>query len=131
MRRAVEMAERLGRAIDNRDVAALADILADYFPASVGDEQKAATKRRVIAQAKAGTLVFYRMERDVWLRISADHYDLEGEAKSSPRETSDKPVEMKWVRVRRVWAKKHGRWILILQHLSEPEDEKESERKDK
>jgi hypothetical protein len=56
---------------------------------------------------------------------------VEGEAKPPPREISDKPVEMKWVRVRRVWAKKDGRWILILQHLSQPEDEKEPERKEK
>jgi hypothetical protein len=132
MRREVEMAEeRLGRAIENRDATGLADMLADYFSASVGDAERAATKQRVIAQAKAGRLIFYRMEREVRLRVSAGHYDRAGEAKSPPREISDKPVEIKWVRVRRVWLKKDGRWLLILQHVSEREDDEEAERKEK
>ena len=128
MRRELEMAEeRLGQAIEKRDPAALTELLADYFSAALGDDEKAATKGRTIARAKAGTLVFYRIERDVRLRVSADHYDLEGEAKSPPRKISDRPEEPKWVHVRRVWTRKDGRWLLVLQHVGEPEDEKEKE----
>ena len=129
MRRELELAEeRFGQAIEKRDAAALTDMLADYFSAAVGDEEKAAGKARVIAQVKAGTLVFYRIERDVRLRVSAGHYDLEGAAKSPPREISDKPVETEWVKVRRVWINKEGRWLLILQHVTEPETEKGTRR---
>jgi hypothetical protein len=132
MRRELEMAEeRFGQAIEKRDTGALTDMLADYFSAAVGNEEKAASKARVIAQAKAGTLIFYRMERDVRLRVSAEYYDLNGEAKAPPRGISDKPVQTEWVKVRRMWIKKEGRWLLILQHVSEPEDEKESEQKEK
>ncbi len=132
MRRELEMAEeRLRQAIEKRDTAALADMLADYFSASVGNAEKAAAKQRVIAQAKAGSLVFYRMERESRLRVSAETYDFEGEAKSPPREITDKPVETKWVHVRRVWIKKEGRWLLILQHVSERKADKDTERKEK
>ena len=132
MRRELEMAEeRLGEAIEKRDTAALVDILADYFSASVGNAEKAAAKQRVIAQAKAGSLVFHRMEREPRLRVSAETYDLEGEAKSPPREITDKPVETKWVHVRRVWIKKEGHWLLILQHVSEPKTDNDTKRKEK
>lgn len=124
-RRELEMAEeRFGQAIEKRDTAALTDMLADYFSAAVGNAEKAASKERVMAQAKAGTLIFYRMERDVRLRVSADHYDLNGEAKAPPRGISDKPVQTEWVKVRRMWIKKEGRWLLILQHVSDPEAER-------
>jgi hypothetical protein len=132
MRRELELAEeQLGQAIEKRDAAALTDMLADYFSAAVGNEEKAANKARVIAQAKAGRLIFYRMERDVRLRVSAAYYDLTGEAKAPPRAISDKPVETEWVKVRRMWIKKDGHWLLILQQVSKPEDEKTTERKEK
>jgi hypothetical protein len=132
MRGELEMAEeRLGQAIEKRDTVALTDMLADYFSAAFGNQEKAASKARVVAQAKAGRLIFYRMEKDVRLRVSAAYYDLTGEAKAPPRAISDKPVQTEWVKVRRMWIKKDGRWLLILQHVSEPEDEKETELKEK
>jgi hypothetical protein len=132
MRGELEMAEeRLSQAIEKRDIAALTDMLADYFSAAFGNEEKAANKARVVAQAKAGRLIFYRMEKDVRLRVSATYYDLTGEAKAPPRAISDKPVKTVWVKVRRMWIKKDGRWLLILQHVSEPEDAKETELKEK
>ena len=64
------------------------------------------------------------------MRVSGDTYDLEGEAKAPPHLVTDQPAEEKWVHLRRVWIKKDGRWILIMQNLRELEEEK-SEAKEK
>jgi hypothetical protein len=124
--------ERFGQAIEKRDDAALSEMLTDYYADSIGDEERAIPKRGVIARAKGGTLVFYRVERDARFTTSAATYSVEGEAKSFDHLVTDQPGKFKWVRVRRVWMKKDGRWLLILQNIRDVEEEKsESETKDK
>ena len=122
--------ERLGQAIEKRDTAALTEMLADYYADSIGDEDRAVPKRGVIARAKVGTLAFYRVERDARFTTSAATYTVEGEAKSFDRLVTDQPAKFKWVRVRRMWIKKDGHWLLILQNIRDVEEEKsETEKK--
>jgi hypothetical protein len=131
IRKELDAAEkRFGEAIQKRDDAALTEILAEYYADSIGDAETAIPKARTIARLKLGALAFYRMERDQRLRVSGDYYDLEGEAKDPPRRVADVPAKEKWVHVRRVWVKKDGRWLLILQNVRELEGEK-SEAKEK
>jgi hypothetical protein len=115
---------RFGDAIEKRDTAALSEMLADYYADSIGDEKEAVPKRRVIARAKGGSLVFYRIERDALFTVSAQTYTIEGEAKSFERLVTDEPAKFKWVKVRRMWIKKDGRWLLILQNIRDVEEEK-------
>lgn len=122
--------QRFGQAIEKRDTAALSEMLADYYADSIGDEDRAVPKRAVIARAKEGTLMFYRVERDPHFSTSAATYTVEGEAKSFDRLVTDQPAKFKWVRVRRMWTKKDGRWLLILQNIRDVEEEK-SETKEK
>ncbi len=123
--------ERLRVAIEKRDAAALSEILADYYADSRGDEEKAVTKPGIIARAKAGTLSFYRIEKEArFTAAGSDFYDVQGEAKSPPETISDQPIKERWVRVRRVWAKKDGHWFLIMQNIREAEeDERDSKEK--
>jgi hypothetical protein len=123
--------QRFGEAIEKRDAAALSEMLADYYADSIGDEDRAVPKRGVIARAKGGTLVFYRVERDARFTMSATtYYSVEGEAKSFDRLVTDQPAKFKWVRVRRMWIKKDGHWLLILQNIRDVEEEKsETEKK--
>jgi hypothetical protein len=125
MRKELDTAEkRFGEAIQKRDTAALAEMLADYYADSIDDAKSAVTKPGTLARAKAGTLAFYRIEREMRLRVSAETYDLEGEAKAPSSVASDEPPAAKWVHVRRVWIKKEGRWLLIMQNIREVDEEK-------
>ncbi len=125
-----EAEQRFGHAIEKRDTAALSEILADYYAESEGDENMGVPKRAVIARAKGGTLVFYRIERDAKCTVSAATYTIEGEAKSFGRLITDQPAEFKWVKVRRMWIKKDGHWLLILQNIRDAEEEKTETKKE-
>jgi len=112
--------KRFGIAIEKRDTAALSEILADYYADSYGDEERAVPKRGVIARAKAGTLFFYRIETDLRFSVSAQTYTVEGKAVPPPPPFSpDGAGVANWVRVRRMWTKKDGSWILIMQNIRE------------
>ena len=123
------MESRFAEAIQKRDDKTLAEILAEYYADSIGDEERAASKRLVLARARAGTLVSYPIERELRFTVSAQTYTIEGEAKSLPRLVTDKPVETKWVQVRRIWIKKDGHWLLILQNVREDEKTEREEKK--
>jgi hypothetical protein len=121
--------KRFGTAIEKRDIAALSEILADYYADSYGDDERAVPKRGVIARAKAGTLFFYRIETDLRISVSAKTYTVAGNAIPPPPQFwSERAVEPKWVRVRRMWTKNGGRWILIMQNVQESDEEKEREK---
>jgi hypothetical protein len=121
--------ERFGQAIEKRDTAALSEILADYYADSIGDEERAIPKRGVIARAKAGTLFFYRIERDLQFSVSAQTYTVEGKAVPPPPPFSpDRAGEAKWASVRRMWTKKDDRWLLIMQNIREADDAEEEAR---
>ena len=122
--------ERFGEAIEKRDPAALSEMLADYYSDSIGDQEKAIAKVGVIARAKGGTLVFYRIEKDPRFTVSAATYTVEGEAKSFERLITDQPTKFKWVKVRRVWIKKDGHWLLILQNIRDAEEEETGTKKE-
>ena len=122
--------QRFGQAIEKRDAAVLSEMLADYYADSVGDEDRAVPKRGVIARAKRGVLVFYRVEKDVHFTTSAATYSVEGEAKSFDRLVTDQPAKFKWVHVRRIWIKKDGHWLLILQNIRDVEEEKSETKKE-
>jgi hypothetical protein len=124
------MEDRFGQAIEKRDTAALSEILADYYADSYGDEERAVPKRGVIARAKAGTLFFYRIETELRFSVSAKTYTVEGKAVPPPPAFSPDPVgEAKWVRVRRMWIKKDGRWLLIMQNIRESEEDEAKAKK--
>jgi hypothetical protein len=123
------MESRFAEAIQKRDDRTLSEILADYYADSVGDEERAASKRLVLARARTGTLVSYPIEKELRFTVSAETYTIEGEAKSPPRLVTDEPVKIKWVQVRRIWIKKDGHWLLILQNIRDEEEEKSKEQK--
>ncbi len=120
-----EMEGRFGRAIEQHDSAALSDMLTEYYADSHRDAKMAVSKSGAIAGAKAGTLFFYRIEKDARFTVSAGMYTVEGEAKAKPRLVSDQEAEVKWVQVRRLWTKKDGHWLLVAQILGEPDEKKE------
>jgi len=120
-----EMESLFGQAIEHHDSAALSDMLAEYYADSYRDRTTAVNKRGTIARASAGTLSFYRIEKDARFTVSAGMYTIEGEAKAKPRLISDQEPEVKWVQVRRLWTKKDGHWLLVAQIVGEPDEKKD------
>jgi hypothetical protein len=119
----LQMESRFGLAVQKRDTAALAEILAEYYADAYDGSESAISKRSAIARTKAGILFFYRIEKEQQISRSLEIVTIQGLARDKPIQVSDQEPEEKWIRVRRLWTKKDGRWLLIAQMLHPIEED--------
>lgn len=118
----LEMEKKIRAAIEGQDTTTLQKILADtYFDTYEGSEN-AMSKSGTIARCKAGVLNFLVIEKEPQFTREVDGIIVEGEANVKPVAVDDVKPE-RWVRVRRLWAKQGGAWLLMSQRrrLLEPE----------
>jgi hypothetical protein len=122
------MEDQLRVAIEKCDEVLLGKLLADYFADSVEGSEKATSKAGTIARCKAGKLYFLALGDDKELSRSADVVTVQGVAPAAEVKTKADDVETpRAFRVRRLWAKKNGKWLLIVQERS-PIEEKDREK---
>ena len=109
------MENQLSVAMEARDIAKLEKLLADdYFDGQEG-VKKALNKAGTIARSKAGLHNFLVIEKEQKLSRESDIVTVEGLARFRPSRVDDtKPAEQ-WIRVRRLWTKKDGQWLLTGQ----------------
>jgi hypothetical protein len=115
---------QLGKAINKRDLAALDKLLAEYYADGYEGSERAAGKRTVLDECRSGTLPFYEIQSQRKLEVRAEIVEIEGLGKVRLPSGNHANKEESF-RVKRLWTKKNGRWLLIAQALeSLEEDEK-------
>lgn len=122
----LEMEKKIRAAIEGQDTKTLEKILADaYFDTYEGSEN-AMSKSGTIARCKAGVLNFLVIEKEPQLTREPDGITVEGETVVRPIAVDDVTPERR-VRVRRLWTKRAGAWLLMSQRrrLLEPEKAKD------
>jgi hypothetical protein len=116
-----EMEKQLGVAMEKQDVPALEKILADHYFDAFSDEN-ALSRAHTIARCKAGLLSFLAIEKELQVRPNMEGVTVEGLARYSPTEVDAE----QWISVRRLWAKKDGRWLLMSQVRRREENDDKS-----
>ena len=111
----VAMEKQLGLAMEKRDTAALARILADSYFDTYEDAERAMSKAGAIARCQDGKHDFPVIEKDRKLSRHLDTVSVEGEAKFTPSRVDDLTPENQFMHVRRIWTKKDGAWLLSSQ----------------
>ena len=120
-----EMEKQLGLAMERRDVPALEKILADHYFDAFSDEN-ALSRANTIGRCKAGLLSFLAIEKELQVSPNVEGVTVEGLARFNPTRIDDRTPEEQWVSVRRQWAKKDGRWLLMSQIRHRPEEDDKS-----
>jgi ketosteroid isomerase-like protein len=117
--------DQLEEAIRKRDVASLDLLLADYYADAYEGSERAVSKRGTLARCKAGTLSYYKIEAEKKLSVRGDLIQAEGRARIEEESGTDTERETD-IRLKRLWTKKGGRWLLIAQILQpiNPESKK-------
>ena len=116
--------EQLGRAILKCDAVALSQMLTNYYANASEGSESAESKQTTLARCQSGTLVFYKIEENGKLSVSAEIVTVEGEARVMRRvRPNDNEIESR-VRVRRLWTKKNGRWLLVSQTTKDGDEDR-------
>jgi hypothetical protein len=108
---------KLGVAIRSKDVVSLERLLADYFAASYEGSEKATGKVAVVELCRAGMLPYYQILAEPKLEARAELVEVAGLARSSLRAGTDRE-DKRVFRVKRLWTKQDGRWLLVSQTLT-------------
>jgi hypothetical protein len=123
-REILKMEADLGRAIETRDAAMLDRLLADYYSDATEGSEKANAKEATLARCTAGTLPFYKIHAERKFVVRAEIIEVEGISRAKPKFVTDNDAE-RLTRVRRMWAKKDGKWQLIAQTIQSIEEDSE------
>jgi hypothetical protein len=124
--REVKKAEdQLEQAIRKRDVASLDLLLADYYADAYEGSEHALDKRATLAKCRTGTLDYYKMKNEKKLSVRGEIIQVEGLGKIEEKSRTDSETETD-IRLKRLWTKTGGRWLLIAQTLepANPESKK-------
>jgi hypothetical protein len=124
-REILKMEAIFGRAIERRDAASLNRLLADYYADGNEGGERAMAKKATLAHCKAGTLPYYRIQAERKFNARSEVIEVEGISKRKQTLVTDNnPPEL--IRVRRMWTKKDGNWLLIAQTIGpvQPDAEK-------
>lgn len=131
-REILKVENQLKQALAKCNTASLERLLADYYADSYEGSEKAVGKKWTIEHCRDGAVPYYSIDEDRELSVRVDIVFIEGVSKVRPApglgekaDSEDKEGE-KETRVKRLWTKKGGRWLLVAQML-EPVDE-ESEK---
>lgn len=117
--------DQLEQAIRKRDVASLDLLLADYYAEAYEGGKRAFGKRAALARCRKGTLAYYKIEDEKKLSVRVDIIQVEGLARMEEKAGTDTEMATD-IRLKRLWTKKGGRWLLIAQILQpiNPESKK-------
>ena len=115
---------QLKEALEKCDTKRLNLLLADYYADSYEGGERATGKRWTIDHCRDGVVPYYSIDEDRELSVRVDIVFIEGISKVRHDAEADRDNKQreKEVRVKRLWTKKRGRWLLIAQTL-EPLDE--------
>ncbi|MDQ6623888.1 MAG: nuclear transport factor 2 family protein [Verrucomicrobiota bacterium] len=105
----------LAGAIEKRNAAALASILADYFADAEGEGERATNKAAMLQSCDLGSLSSYRFGNSPRYSQSGEMVIVQGIAQASKAANVDSPPAERTFRVRRLWTQKDGRWVLVVQ----------------
>ena len=115
----------LEQAIRKRDVASLDLLLADYYADAYEGSEHASSKSATLAKCRAGTLDYYKIKNGKNLSVRGEIIQVEGLAKIEENSRNDRETETD-IRLKQLWTKTGGRWLLISQILQpiSPESKK-------
>jgi len=121
--------DRFIAAIRNGDAKALGELLHDHFADSFGKYASVATtKRGLLDRVGGGQVPAYPVIKNRHLSVSVDLFTVEGLAHAERQEPGDEPWD-DWFRVRRLWTKTEGRWVITAQMITPlDKDAKEKEK---
>jgi hypothetical protein len=124
--------DRFINAIRNADRKELGELLHDKYADSFGQHAGSAiVKRGVLDRLGTPAVPAYRVVKDRKLTVSVDLYTVEGLAKAERQGTGDDQPKDEWFKVRRLWTKTDGRWVITAQMIVPVEESGEKEEKDK
>jgi hypothetical protein len=109
------MEGKLHVAMEARDIAALEKMMAERYFNSYEGAKRAMSKPMTIASLKAGSHKFLAIEKEQQVRGELNAVIVEGMARFQPNQIDDTTPQEQWVRVRRMWEKKDGEWLLTGQ----------------
>jgi hypothetical protein len=124
-RQILKMEADFGRAIERRDAASLDRLLADYYADGNEGSESATAKEATLAHCKAGTLPYYRIYAERKFIVRSDIIEIQGTSRTEQKLITDNNAEQ-LIRVRRLWTKKNGNWLLIAQTIGPVERESEN-----
>lgn len=114
-REILKMEANFGRAIERQDAASLNRLLADYY-ADGNEGERAMAKKATLAHCKAGTLPYYRIQAERKFNARSGIIEVEGISRRKQTLVTDNDSP-ELIRVRRMWTKKEGNWLLIAQTI--------------
>lgn len=115
-RQILKLEADFGRAIERRDAASLDRLLADYYADGNEGSESATAKEATLARCKAGTLPYYRIHEERKFIVRPDIIEIQGTSRREQKLVTDNDAEQ-LIRVRRMWTKKDGNWLLIGQTI--------------
>jgi ketosteroid isomerase-like protein len=121
-REILKMEDRLRRAVAKRDLGAIDRMLVDYYASSNEGSDRGIPKKATMAGYAKGTIPFYDISEERKLSVRGEFIIIEGISRIKPRAV-DTGNEEREVRVKRFWAKKEGRWQVVIQTLQPIEEE--------
>ncbi|MGA9997241.1 MAG: nuclear transport factor 2 family protein [Pyrinomonadaceae bacterium] len=128
-REILKMESQLKQALEKCNTASLNRILADYYADSEEGSERAVGKKWTIDHCRDGEVRYYSIDEDRELSVRVDIVFIEGVSKVRPNPGAsagrDEKEREKEVRVKRLWTKKGGRWLLIAQTLGPMDEETE------
>jgi hypothetical protein len=131
-REILKMESQLKQALAKCNTVLLERLLADYYADSYEGSGRAVGKKGTIQRCKDDSVPYYSIDEDLKLTVRADIVFVEGISKVKPnsgiqtdagreadagRDDSRNTREREEVRVKRLWTKKDGRWLLIAQSI--------------
>lgn len=127
--------DRFINAIRNGDAKALGELLHDKYASALGAfPGVATTKRGTLDRLGTAEVAAYRIVKERKLTVSVDLYTVEGLAKAERPLTGDEQSKDEWFKVRRLWIKTDGGWLITAQMvvpLDESADKDETEKEKK
>ena len=132
-REILKMESQLKQALAKCNTVLLDRLLADYYADSSEGSERAVGKKSTIERCRDDSVHYYSIDEDLKLTVRADIVFVEGISKVRRNSGTQTDVgletdagrdnnEREEVRVKRLWTKKDGRWLLIAQSIGPPKD---------
>lgn len=124
----LKMESQLKQALAKCNTALLDRLLADYYADSYEGSGSAVGKKRTIERCRDDSVPYYSIDEGLKLTVRAGIVFVEGISKVRPNsgphtdavletDAGRENREREEIRVKRLWTKKGGRWLLIAQSI--------------
>jgi hypothetical protein len=126
-REVLAMENQLRKGITKPDTALLKRILAEYYADSFEGSERAAGKNWAISHAGDPAIPYFSIDENRRIFRRADIVFIEGfsEARARAGNDVDEKKKPEKLRIKRLWTKKEGKWLLIAQTKKLMEDDEE------